>query len=401
MTSFQKRYVKIYLDLSLMSIECQIPQEGIYFMTISRRTEKWKSHQFSLSSNEITNIEEAFHFPCHFLALTDETWRSKFLKLKLIQKQKSTKKVIAIWKYDLKILQHQHHLSLQLSPDFNCQYLGNISLSLIISNLNSNKLSNNTYILSKTNIQDQMNLSEFNSSYSNSSQYTSSFDYSNLNQQKNSSSNSFLNSCDNDFSLCNDSNQTITSICDELISDDLEQIKTFPMISKKIISEIVANISSFESIFFVLKRSNTLSSHEQKDTSRKLYGLIATLHLISTLQQKPLLAKEDLNVIIDSLTKLYQNVLNSILEDAKSHFENENQIISFCFNLLDQLNQIGNGEYCNIIYSSLLIGFVLSIPEEFSDLFCENLCVSKIEKKNMRERNIDSISILFQKYSFL
>jgi flagellin-specific chaperone FliS len=172
------------------------------------------------------------------------------------------------------------------------------------------------------------------------------------------------------------------------------------MISKKIISEIVANTRSFESIFFVFKWSDALLSLEQADISRKIYGLIATLHLISTLRQKQLLSKEDLNVIIDSLTKLYQNALNSILEDAKSHLENEDQIISFCFNLLDQLNQIGSGEYCNIIYSSLLFGFVLSVPNEFSDLFCENLCLSKIEKENMKERNIDSISVLFQKYSF-
>jgi hypothetical protein len=69
----------------------------------------------------------------------------------------------------------------------------------------------------------------------------------------------------------------------------------------------------------------------------------------------------------------------------------------FCLNLLNQLNQIGSGELCSTIYSSLLLDFVLSVPNEFSDHLCQYLCVPKIEKDRKKE-NIDSISLLFRKY---
>jgi hypothetical protein len=133
MPIFQKREIKKYVNLTLLAIRCQRPQQGIYYLTISRRTYQRKSNQFYLNQNEVINIEQIFHFRCHFLASKDGNWHSKFLKLNLIQKQKSTKKVIAIWKYDLKFFQHQHFLSLQLWPKFNSQYLGDITLSLLLS----------------------------------------------------------------------------------------------------------------------------------------------------------------------------------------------------------------------------------------------------------------------------
>lgn len=397
MAFFQKRSSKISVDLSLLSIQCQKPQEGIYYITISKRKQQWKSHTFSLASDGVTNIQQTFNFPSCFLTLKDGTSRSKFLKLKLVQKQKSTKKVIATWKYDFKNLQHQHYLSLQLSPKNIYQDMGNISLSFIISdhsknsnlpNLNSHELSNNTLVadFAEINIQDQINFSEFNLSYTSSE--TSSF-LANLSCT--SSNKSFL--------ICNQSTQKIASICDELINNDIEQIKSFPTYSKNIAAEIIANISNFESIFFVFRWSDTLSRLKQKNISRKIYGLISTIHLISILQQKQILSNDDLNVIINSFTELYYEVLSSILENAKLYLENENQITEFCFNLLDQLNQIGSGIYCNTIYSSLLLEFVLSVPDELSDIFCQNLFVSKIEKNRMKKENIDSISILLKNHS--
>jgi hypothetical protein len=79
------------------------------------------------------------------------------LKLKLIQKQKSTNKVIAVWNYDLKFFQYQHFLSLQHSPNFNSQYLGDITLSLSLSSNSRNLIIpkfNLNEILNKTTIDD-------------------------------------------------------------------------------------------------------------------------------------------------------------------------------------------------------------------------------------------------------
>jgi hypothetical protein len=197
----------------------------------------------------------------------------------------------------------------------------------------------------------------------------------------------------------NKSKQKITFILEKFINDDLEYIVSFPIISKQVLAEIAKDINNFEPVFFVFRWSDIISSLEQKEISRKIYVLVATIHLISTLQQKQLLSKNDLKVIIDSFKKLYQEVLNSILENAKSHLENDYQLNIFCLNLLDQLNQIGRGELCNSIYSSLLLDFILSAPDELSDHLCQHLCVSKINKDRMKEENADSISILFQKYS--
>jgi hypothetical protein len=140
-----------------------------------------------------------------------------------------------------------------------------------------------------------------------------------------------------------------------------------------------------------------MSSLEHKENSRKIYALVATIHLMSILQQKQLFSKNDLKIIIDSFTNLYQEVLKSILENAKSHMENEDNMNIFCLNLLDQLNQNGRGELYNYIYSSLLLDFVLSAPDEISDHLCQHLCVSKIKKDRMKKENIDSISLLFKK----
>lgn len=196
------------------------------------------------------------------------------------------------------------------------------------------------------------------------------------------------------ISAFNQHKQNIMSIFDELIFNDLESIKVFPIISRKLLAEIGENKKNFESVFFVFKWSDTLSLIEQKEFSRKIYALIATLHLMKILEQKHLLSTDTLNVIASSLKSLHQNVFNSILDNIKLHIDDEDQIISFSHNLLDEFNQIGNGEYCNIIFSSLLMKIVLSIPDEYSDKFCQHLCVSTNEKNRMKKANIDPITIL-------
>jgi hypothetical protein len=331
------------------------------------------------------------------------------LKLKLIQKRKFTNKVIAFWKCDLNFFQHQHFLSLQLYPKFNSQYQGDITLSLLIAdnskNLNISKLNKNS---SRTRINDSVNAdlqkdiifpaNSFLQHQAISSQTHSSFDSFENNLQEKNLCKSILIRNSICISILNKLKQKIAFILEKFIDDDLEHIISFPVISKKLFTKITKDINNFEPIFFVFRWSDMMSSLDQKENSRKIYALVATIHLILILQQKQLLSKDDLKIIIDSFTKLYQEVLNSILENAKSHFENEDNMNIFCLNLLDQLNQIGHGELCNSIYSSLLLDFVLSAPDEFSDHLCQHLCVSKIEKDIMKKENIDSISFLFKKY---
>jgi hypothetical protein len=393
MAIFQKRYIKKYIDLTLLSIQYQRPQKGIYYLTISRRAQKIKSNQFYLNQKEVTSIEQTFHFICHFLASKDGTWNSKFLRLKLIQKQKSINKVLAIWKYDLKKFQHQHFSSLQLSPKFNSRYLGDISLSLLLSDNSRNPIvanSNLNGIINKTRIYDSADTdfqnditflhssflqhqtissqaySSFDFSDFSLSQFHSSFDSFECNPQEKHLDKNILSRNSNCISILNKSKQKITSILEKFINDDIEHIISFPVISKKLLAKIAEDMNNFEPIFFVFRWSDIMSSLKQKEISRKIYVLVATIHLISTLRQNQLLSKDDPKIIVDSFKKLYDEVLNSILENAKSHLGNEDNVNAFCLNLLDQLNQIGHGKFCNIVYSSLLLGLVFSVSDEFT-----------------------------------
>jgi hypothetical protein len=336
------------------------------------------------------------------------------LNIKLIQKQKFTNKVIASWKYDLKFFQHQHFLSLQLLSKSNSQYLGDVTLSLLLSDNSRNPIIPNfklNEISSKTKNDDSSDVdfqNDFTFSHHSFLSYQThsflsyqthslvdSFESNSQGKHLNKSISSRNSNC---ISVLNKSKQKITSILEKFINDDLEHIISFPAISKHFLAEIAEDINNFEPIFFVFRWNDIMSSLEQKEISRKIYVLVSTIHLISILQQKQLLSKDDLKVIIFSFKKLYQEVLDSILESAKSHFENEHNMNIFCLNLLNQLNQIGRGELCSSIYSSLLLDFILSSPDEFSDYLCQHLCVSKIEKDRMKKENADSISFLFKKY---
>lgn len=450
MTIFNKEIEDKLIDINLSYIQHESSLIDCFYMKVSHKAQKFKTNSFHLNQEGITNIDRTFSIPCSFVILKDKTWRSKYIKLKLIQKQKKHRKLIASWKYDLKNLQNQSSISLKLAPGFNARDLGELCLSVTISKislqspqstdsspqkgLNSplqitgsfqspfiQKVDNslhsslpviapcvngidsivrlsNSHASLNPSLKGQFNL-QLAHSKSLNGQYNLSYDSSAFNYQKNIIKSSSLKGSPNCFSCFNQNKLKIKALCDELVNEDLEKIKSFPNISKKILVEIGTNPSNFESIFFVNKWSETLSLLEQKDNSRKIYGLVATLHLMKILQLKQLLSKEDMNVMIDAFTKLYQLFFDSILENSKLHFENDDMMNEYSFTLLNKFNQIGNGEYCSIISSSLILKMVISVPEEFSDKLCKHLCVSTVEKNKMKAANIDPLTIILQKYT--
>jgi hypothetical protein len=73
MSIFQKRHIERYVDLTLLTIQYQRPQHGIYYLTISRRAYQRKSNQIYFKQKEVTSIEQIFHFACNFLVSKDGT----------------------------------------------------------------------------------------------------------------------------------------------------------------------------------------------------------------------------------------------------------------------------------------------------------------------------------------
>jgi hypothetical protein len=338
-----------------------------------------------------------------------------------VRNEKSNRKKIAVWKFDLNLRQFQKSLSLKLTPQSNSKFLGEVTLSFLITEkshfhcidftniqnqavsetrklsiLSSKKNRRNTFpdpTPSSVRLQNEPNLFlEY--------QMKSTFDSS----QENSSGKIYANNLKkfncNLFPNINQLKNKIIQICDELINGDLDQIKSFPLISRKILCEIYSIKQSSGLIIFASQWSETLLNLEYKDKWRKIYALIATIHLISGLEKKQLLSNDDLNIIICSFFTLYNQVFNSILENSKDHFVNDYQMKIFCQNLLDDFNRIGSGEYCNLIYSSLLMNFVLSFPDEFSDNLCKNLCVIKSARNNMKKVNINGVQVLLRKTTF-
>lgn len=177
----------------------------------------------------------------------------------------------------------------------------------------------------------------------------------------------------------------IIPICDELMDGNLEQIKPFPLISTKIIREISPMKHNYGLIFLAIHWSETLLLLEHKENWRKIYALVATIHLISILDQKQLLSKDELKVLINSLMTLYHQISSSILENSKEYLVNEYQMKEFCENLLDKFNQIGSGEYCNLICTSLLMNFVLNFSDKCSEKLCQYLCIIKKIRNEMKK----------------
>jgi hypothetical protein len=427
MTIKVRDQVGMQISLSIIYLDYETPQEGYYSISCFSKKNQFETSPFILTQNRKTMILQIFHFSFNFTQLSGKSFISKKLKLKLTRNGKTTKQQIGFWKFDLNLLQFQNYLSLNLLLQSNSNDLGKISFSLMIAentNLPSVALSINHP--EQKNIQNQLDQSRKLFIHSLKKECVKSVHYQNsfsqtfenelssfLDYQQKLEQDSFQGyypgknciqkikhfGC-NLYPYFNQLTGKIINHCDELINEDLEQIASFPLISKKILGEVFSMKPSFGLIALASQWSETLLCLEQQDNRRKIYALVATIHIISVLDKKQILSKDDLKIIICSFITLYSQVFNSILENSKEHFRSEDQMKIFCQNLLEEFNQIGSGEYCNLIYSSLLMNFLHLLPDEFSDNLCQYFCIIKNTKNEMKKVNIHEFHIYLLKSTF-
>lgn len=91
MTREEKDQTEKNISLLMSSIYYEIPQEGYYYISSSRKIKKWRTTNLSLNSNHKTVINETLSFSYSIPMIKNHSKCANFLKIKLIKHLNSSK----------------------------------------------------------------------------------------------------------------------------------------------------------------------------------------------------------------------------------------------------------------------------------------------------------------------
>lgn len=281
-------------------------------------------------------INQVFVFKANFVEKKQE-WREKKINITLVSYKNKIPLVVARWVQNISAIKNKDPLIILLSK--NTRVYGTIQLSITLSQYELFSLSDNPI-----------------HSYSASTESEIVDSYTDQTEEE--IPNSCNSECNKDF--------------------EIETINRYPSLSTKAI-KILSNLACINNDESYDKIIRVIETFVDESLEKQIYGLVCCLHILQFMIKRRIEKSPQYNDLKVIFKQLMEVTVACFCNTYASEITEDSSLQESCLNIIQFIQQIGNGSLCQTIFTAILFGFSLSFPLEVAPSICCNMVIREPE----------------------